>query len=84
MRSQDYSSKSQICFAIVVDSSTLGGSYEYKLRFNISVNPVNSDGPSTTLKLTQDKALDIASYNRSLTKGMIGANTLVNTIIYQT
>lgn len=83
VRSSDYSKQTQVCFAIVVDSSTVGGSYQYKLRFNISVNPLNSDGPSTSLKLTQDKAIDITMYNTSLVKGMIGANTLVNTMIFQ-
>jgi hypothetical protein len=81
VRDLNYASNPQICFAIVIDSST--GNYQYKLRFNISVVATRSDGPSTSLKTTEDQAIDLTMYTQSFTRGMIGANTLVNTAIFQ-
>lgn len=81
VRDQSYSTQSKICFALVVDSSS--SSYQYKLRFNVSQNADNSDGPSTSLKLTLDQSIDLTLYNTSIYKGMIGAATLMNTAIFQ-
>lgn len=61
-----------------MDSSS--GTYQYRLRFNITDETSKTDGPPTTLKLTQDQAIDLKMYNRSMT-GMIGAATLVNNAI---
>jgi len=66
-----------------VGSSTLGGAYQYSLRFNMSQNRDSSDGPWTTLKLTEDRGIDLTLYGNMITKGMIGANTLVNNAILQ-
>lgn len=64
-----------MCFGIVFVSDA--PNYSYKLRFNISNNKGVTDGAPTTTLLTQDQALDISNYNKSLINGMIGANTLV-------
>jgi hypothetical protein len=64
----------------VVDSSS--GTYQYKLRFNISIDTSRTDGPTPIAKITQDQAIDLNIYNRSMT-GMIGAGTLVNNAIFQ-
>lgn len=70
-----------MCFGIVVDSST--GTYQYKLRFNISNDNSRTDGPRPNDKITKDAAIDLTTYSRSISKGMIGAATLVNTEIFQ-
>lgn len=77
---QTFSQK--ICFGITVQSSA-GGNYQYKLRFNITNRADNTDGPAPTLKLTEEKAIDLPLYQRTLDQGMIGANTLVNNAILQ-
>lgn len=64
----------------MVDSSA--GTYQYKLRFNISSETSQTDGPTTTSKITQDQAIDLKIFNRSMT-GMVGANTLVNNAIFK-
>ena len=81
VRDQSYSTATQICFALVVDSSS--SSYQYKLRFNVTQITDTSDGPSTSHKLTNDQAIDLILYNTSIYKGMIGAATLMNTAIFQ-
>lgn len=48
----------------------------------MSVNPSKTDGPLPTDKLTEDQAIDLNIYNRSMT-GMIGATTLVNNEIFK-
>lgn len=70
-----------MCFGIIIDSSSTP--YQYKLRFNISNDASRSDGPNPTTKITQDAAIDLTIYGRSISRGMIGANTLVNTAIFQ-
>ena len=83
IRAEGYAtSTDKICFAVVVDSSS-GGNYDYKLRFNISNNPDNSDGPATNDDLVFDQAVDLDLYLTFKEQGMIGANTLVNTAILQ-
>jgi len=42
-----------------------------------------TDGPWTTLSLSQDKDIDYALYSRTMTQGMVGAQNLVNTAILQ-
>jgi hypothetical protein len=81
VRSSNYPNNPQMCFGIVVDSST--GTYQYKLRFNMTIDQDTTDGPLPTTKLTQDQSIDLKIYNRSIFQGMIGASTLVNTAIYQ-
>lgn len=49
----------------------------------MSTNTANTDGPSSSIDITEDSAVDFTLYNRSLTQGMIGATTLVNTQILQ-
>ena len=62
IRSEGYSTTTdKICFAVVVDSSS-GSNYNYKLRFNITTNPDNSDGPATNDQLTFDQAVDLELY----------------------
>ena len=62
IRSEGYSTTAdKICFAVVVDSSS-GGNYDYKLRFNITTNPQNSDGPDTNADLVRDQAVDLDLY----------------------
>ena len=70
-----------MCFGITVQSSA-GGNYKYQLRFNISLNTARTDGPATTLDLTQDQGIDLGLYEAELS-GMLGANTLVNNAILQ-
>jgi hypothetical protein len=82
IRSTSYPSVTNVCFGIVVTSST-GGNYQYKLRFNISNNKDSSDGPSPSLKLTEDSGIDLSLYYRMEQYGMLGTNTLVNNAILQ-
>ncbi len=82
MRSQTYSNSSQICFALTVQGSS-SNTYKYKLRFNQSTNSATTDGPNPTLKLTQDKGIDLQMYLRTYSRGMIGANILMGTAIFQ-
>lgn len=82
VRDANYQTFAQkICFGITVQSSS--GNYQYKLRFNMSQNLQRTDGPPPTLKLTEDKGVDLDLYKRTLDRGMIGANTLVNNAILQ-
>ena len=82
VRDQSYSTNSQICFAITVQGSS-SNSYQYKLRFNVSTNPTTTDGPNPSIKLTEDKGIDLDMYLRTFKQGMIGANVLVGTAILQ-
>lgn len=76
-----YGSPNAICFGITVESST-SGNYFYSLRFNMTTDST-TDGPWTTLSLSQDKDIDYALYSRTMTQGMVGAQNLVNTAILQ-
>jgi hypothetical protein len=82
IRSENYNLGSKICFALVVQNSdAVTHDYQYKLRFNISVN--RGDGPLTSLKLTQDQAINLELFKTTYKGGMIGANLLVNNEILQ-
>lgn len=48
----------------------------------MTVDPARTDGPLTTTKITEDKAINLNIFNRSMT-GMIGAATLVNNQIFK-
>lgn len=74
----------KFCFAVSFDQATLGGSYQYRLRFNISSASSTSEGPSTTINLKEDNALDLTTYSSTLKSGMMGVNTLINNLIFQT
>ena len=63
--------------------SSTTDNYQYKLRFNVSSRPDNSDGPNPESKLTGDQGIDLKLYSNMINRGMIGANTLVNTAILQ-
>jgi hypothetical protein len=76
----NYPNTPQICFGIVVDSSS--GTYQYKLRFNITLDVTKTEGPIPSAKITEDQSIDLNMYNRSM-RGMIGASTLVNNAIFQ-
>ena len=64
IRSTTYETGTKLCFGIAVLSSTLGGNYQYKLRFNISINRQRTDGPATTLDLTEERGIDLTMYSR--------------------
>ena len=57
IRSDDYQQKTQLCFGVTVQNST-DGNFSYSLRFNITDDTNVTDGPWTTLPLTQDKEVD--------------------------
>lgn len=82
IRSFDYQTQTKVCFGIDVSSST-GGTYKYALRFNMTQNRDRTDGPWTTLKLTEDRGIDLQLYSKTVTRGMLGANTLVHNAILQ-
>ena len=42
-----------------------------------------TDGPWTTLPLSQDDEVDYSLYTRTTSQGMLGANNLVHTAILQ-
>lgn len=48
----------------------------------MSIDPSKTDGPLPTAKITEDQAIDLNIFNRSMT-GMIGAATLVNNAIFK-
>ena len=81
IRATDYSSNTQICFGITVQSSS-SGSYLYSLRFEMTTDST-TDGPWTTLALSQDQAIDYTLYARTTGQGMVGANNMVHTAILQ-
>jgi hypothetical protein len=77
-----YVSQQQLCFGITVQNSTFGN-YQYQLRFNITGDANNADGPPSDLPLTLDQHVELYLYTRTLYGGMIGANNLVQTAILQ-
>ena len=81
IQSTSYASSKQICFGITVQSSTTGN-YSYSLRFNMTLDNT-TDGPWTTLPLSQDDEVDYSLYTRTTSQGMLGANNLVHTAILQ-
>ena len=85
VQSESYSTESQICFAITVQSSS-SSNYKYKLRFNISTSSIlgsATDGPAPTLDLTEAQGIDLDLYSATLGYGMIGTNTLISSAILQ-
>lgn len=58
------------------------GTYQYKIRSNITVDNSAKDGPTTTSKISQDQAINMKIFNRSMTC-MIGATNLANNAIFK-